>query len=197
VFAPLALLVTNEGLNGLHLHLVNDSADVVRGSVRVELFVRGELMVESAERNAEVQGRSTELIQVTELFDGFRDLTDAYSFGPPAYDVVSCSFVDEQGVARCRVVHLPAGPTRALEPDIGLEAQVQVRNGGWVLTVSTRRFAQWVVVEVPGFRPHDSWFHLAPGGSKTIGLHPEVDANESPAGEVRALNSLKSARFSG
>ena len=197
VFAPLTLLVTNEGLNGLHLHLVNDSSDAVRGSVRVELFVRGELMVESAERHAEVRGRSTELVQVAELFDGFRDLTDAYSFGPPAYDVVSCSFADEQGVARCGVVHLPAGLTRALEPDIGLEAHVEGGDGGWVLTVSTRRFAQWVVVEVPGFRPDDSWFHLAPGGSKTIALHPEVGANASPAGEVRALNSVKSARFSG
>ena len=64
VFGPLTLLVTNEGLNGLHLHLVNDSPDVVRGSVRVELFVQGQLMVESAERHAEVQGRSTELVQV-------------------------------------------------------------------------------------------------------------------------------------
>jgi beta-mannosidase len=197
VFSPLALLLTNEGLNGLHLHLVNDSADPVSGSVRVELFIRGELMVESVERRAEVQGRSTELIQVVELFDGFRDLTDAYSFGPPAYDVVSCTFVDEEGLARCGVIHQPAGLSRAIEPDIGLNAQIAKVDEGWELTVSTRRFAQWVVVEVPGFRPDDSWFHLAPGNSKSIALYPEPDSTASPAGEVRSLNSLKSARFSG
>lgn len=197
VLSPVALLVTNEGLNGLHMHLVNDRPEEMRGTVRVELFVRGELMVESAERRVEVPGRSSELIQVAELLDGFRDLTDAYSFGPPAYDVVSCSLLDDEGVVVSSAIHQPAGVTRALEPDVGLEAEASSEGGSWVLRVSTRRFAQWVVVEVHGFRPDDSWFHLAPGATKSIVLYAEDDPEARPAGEVRSLNSVRSVRFSG
>jgi beta-mannosidase len=197
VLAPVGLLLTNEGLNGLHLHLLNDRAEDVRCTLRVELFVRGELMVESAERQVEMPARSAELVLVAELFDGFRDLTDAYSFGPPAYDVVACSLVGDDGEILAGAIHLPAGFTRAQEPDVGLEAQVFDEGGTWVLLVTTRRLAQWVVVEVPGFWPDDSWFHLPPGASKRIVLHPEVDPDASPTGEVRALNSLRSARFTG
>jgi beta-mannosidase len=195
VLSPVALLVTDEGLNGLHIHLVNDHADPVSGTLRIELFVRGELMVESTERLVEIAERSTELVQVTELLDGFRDLTDSFSFGPPAYDVVACSFIGDDGETIAGAVHLPAGVTRALEPDVGLEAQVSEEDGAWVLRVTTRRFAQWVVVEAPGFRPDDSWFHLPPGATRKIVLHPEGDPAARLAGEVRAFNSLRSVRF--
>jgi len=195
VLSPVGLLVTNEGLNGLHIHLVNDHAEEVRGTLRIELFVRGELMVESTERRVELSARSTDLVQVTELLDGFRDLTGSFSFGPPAYDVVACSLVGEDGEIIARAVHLPAGITRALEPDIGLEAQASSEDGAWVLRVTTRRFAQWVVIEVPGFRPDDSWFPLPPGATTKIVLHAESDPEARPAGEVRAFNSMRSARF--
>ena len=44
-----------------------------------------------------------------------------------------------------------------------------------MLEVTTRRFAQWVVVDVPGFRPDDSWFHLAPGATGRSCSTPESD----------------------
>jgi beta-mannosidase len=60
--------------------------------------------------------------------------------------------------------------------------------------VTTRRLAQWVVVEVPGFRPSDSWFHLAPGTTRTVALE-RTDGGETPAGQVRAVNALTAARI--
>ena len=41
-FGPAPAFVTDEGLNGLHLHLVNDSAVAFDGEVKVELFARGQ-----------------------------------------------------------------------------------------------------------------------------------------------------------
>jgi beta-mannosidase len=71
------------------------------------------------------------------------------------------------------------------------------------MTVSTRRFAQWVVIEVPGFRPSDSWFHLPPGAVRTLTLFPEktlspegpAAAGSAPAGVVRALNAQSPGRL--
>ena len=83
------------------------------------------------------------------------------------------------------------------EPDIGLEAQVEGGDGGWVLTVSTRRFAQWVVVEGRVSAPMIRGSIWRPEARRPLRSTPKSARNATPAGEVRALNSVKSARFSG
>jgi beta-mannosidase len=199
VLAPVGLLLTDEGLNGLDLHVVNDTPSELSGVVRVELFVRGELMVESEEQRVVVPGRSATTIEVSGMFDGFRDLSGAYSFTPPAHDVVAATFVADSGPDVPAVVHRPGGGIRPVESDLGLEAQVsRTDGGGWALEIATKRFAEWVVVEVPGYWPDDSWFHLPPGARRTLSLHPEVThgSRQAPlSGEVRALNCANSVRF--
>jgi beta-mannosidase len=123
------------------------------------------------------------------LLGGFRDLTDAYRFGPPATDVVRVELVVD-GVTT-EAVHLPGGPGRAVEADLGLEAVAVSRQDSWEVTVRTRRFAQWVALDLPGFRPSDSWFHLPPGQQRLVALHP-LEAGGTPRGRVRALNALHS-----
>jgi beta-mannosidase len=92
-------------------------------------------------------------------------------------------------------VFLPLGLDRPVEPEVGLAARGRsLGDGSWSVTVTTRRFAQWVVVEVAGFAPSDSWFHLAPGASRTLTLVPEAGA-ERPTGHVRALNAVATARI--
>ena len=67
-------------------------------------------------------------------------------------------------------------------------------DGGWSVSVTTRRLAQWVVVEVPGYRPSDSWFHLAPGATRTV-TPPGRDGADRPGGHGRALNAQTTARI--
>jgi beta-mannosidase len=117
-------------------------------------------------------------------------LTNVYRFGPPAYDVVRAR-LEVDGVVS-EDFSLPGGPGRAREPGLGLEAHAAPDGEGWVLTVRTRRFAQWVALDVPGFELEDSWFHLAPDSERTIALRSLGEA-ETPRGRVRALNGLYSS----
>jgi beta-mannosidase len=195
VLAPVALLVTDEGLNGLHLHVMNDTDTPFVGRVQVALFARGEQRVDQAERVVEVPARGWLTVEAGALFDGFRDLSYSYRFGPPAYDVVAADLQDSEGRAVSDVVHLPASLDRPMEVDLGLVAAARPgSDGSWTVTVTTRRFAQWVVVEVPGFLATDSWFHLAPGASRSLGLVPRGEAGR-PAGLVRALNARATTRI--
>ncbi len=190
---PLALFVVDEGLNGLRLHLVNDTAREFRGTVRVELYSEGDRRAGRAEDAVRVAARSGLEISADAMFEGFRDLGYSYRFGPPPHDVVVASLVDDDGVVVSVHAHLPLGPGRAVEPEVGLEARaVAGADGSWTAAVSTRRFAQFVAFDVAGFRPADSWFHLAPGGSCTVDLHPD-GTQDRPTGEVRALNSTATA----
>jgi beta-mannosidase len=200
--APVTVLVTDEGLNGLRAHVTNDTDRVLSATLEVTLFTRGELMVDQGSLAIEVPARSVVAVDTEGLLEGFRDIGYAYHFAPPAHDVVAVRLVADDGSQLAEEVHLPTGQARPLEPDVGLEATARSNAGGtWTVEVRTRRLAQWVALEVPGFLPLDSWFHLLPGAARTLSLVPDPGVEGDPTdrrvprGKVRALNSLTTARL--
>jgi beta-mannosidase len=187
VLAPVAPLLTDDGLSGLGIHVVNDGPGLYRGQLRLSLFDMSGVAVEEATAAIEVPGRSQRQWSTAVLLDGFRDLTNAYRFGPPAYDVVRVA-LDVDGVTS-EAIHLPCGAGRPVEADLGLEATAWRAGDDWQVTVRTRRFAQWVAFDTPDFLPNDSWFHLAPGGERSVTLRA-LDGDGPLKGRVRALNGL-------
>ncbi|MCU1373510.1 MAG: glycosyl hydrolase [Actinomycetia bacterium] len=187
VLQPVALLATDEGLNGLHLHVVNDGAERVVGSIEVGLFDAAGRRSEQATIPVEVPGRDGVELSADAAFEGFRDLTYAYRFGPPAYDVIHAVLRDDAGAPLGEVVHLVGGPARPVVPTIGLRARV-VASG---VEVTTDLLAQHVVIEAPGFVAADSWFHLPPGATRVV----ELTGEGAISGEVRALNTLETVRL--
>jgi beta-mannosidase len=199
-FAPVTVLVTDEGLNGLRLTCRNDTAHDVAAVVRVDLFAKGEAHVEGAAVDVVIPARGALALDAAGLFEGFRDISYAYRFGPPSHDVVAVTLADTEGRTLAETVYLPGGQQRATEHDVGLAARLDAQDAhGLALEVSTRRFAQWVSIDAPGWRPADSWFHLAPGATRRIELSPESLESPvmPPVGTVRSINSTMSARFVG
>ena len=76
-------LLTDEGLNGLDLHVLNDRADELTGSVRVDLFGGGGSSSRRQRRRSGWSRAGAVDLQVGSLFDGFRDISYAYRFGRP------------------------------------------------------------------------------------------------------------------
>jgi beta-mannosidase len=190
VLAPVATLITDDGLAGLRVHVVNDHSSRLEGELRLTLYNANGAAVEEAISPIKVDGHSEQHWNAATLLGGFRDLTNAYRFGPPAYDLVRARL--EAGDTVSEAFHLPLGLGRRQEPDLGLEAHAAPGRDNWQLTVLTRRFAQWVVIDVPGFAAQDSWFHLAPGSQRTVVLRP-LDGSPTPKGRVRAVNALHSS----
>jgi beta-mannosidase len=146
--------------------------------------------VEFGDDTIEVGPRSAITIAATDLLGGFRDLTWAYRFGPPAYDVVHAKLSSADGWQR-EVFYLPLGRGRHRRSDLGLAASARrINDGEWSMTVTSRLFAQWVVVDVPGYTTTDSWFHVAPGTRHEVRLYAD-NPRSTPRGEVRALNSTR------
>jgi beta-mannosidase len=191
-FAPVAVLAVDEGLNGLALHVVNDTAGPVRGTVVVELVARGELVVERGEVEVEVGPRGSSTVDAEDVLGGFRDITYAYRFSPPAHDAVVASLYAEDGGVWSQTVYFPLGQGRPREADVGLTAAARPDGPGrWVLEVGAARLAQWVTVRAEGFVPDDSWFHLPPGASRTVVLTGSREG--PPRGSVQALNAMARA----
>ncbi len=189
--APVAVLATDEGVNGLALHLVNDTELDIGGRLEIGLHTAVH-RVETASCPVELPARGGYSVRAEALFEGFRDLTYAYCFGPRVYELVTADLVDADGQVLSRAAYLPGGPARETDPDVGLQAEIEPADDGmWSLRVSSRRFAQFVQVDVPGYTPDDSWFHLPPGGSREVLLRPlpAIGNGSEPRGRVRALNS--------
>ncbi len=194
--APIAVAVTDEGCNGLALHVVNDPGELLAARLEVTLYKSGSIRVGHGARDVEVPAHSAIEIAAAELFEGFFDLSYAYRFGPPVADAVHVTLSRGETLLH-EAFHFPAGlPAR--EADVGLAAMVVTADGGLALEVRAQRLAHAVTIEAPGVLARDNGFTLAPGTTRTI---PLALVGTPPGGKLRgtvsALNAEVTARFEG
>ncbi|AWK85075.1 glycosyl hydrolase 2 galactose-binding domain-containing protein [Azospirillum thermophilum] len=202
-FRPLQVILTDEGVNGLAVHLLNETAEAVPAVLTLTALRHGEVAVARAERAVTLPARSSQVLSSAELLGRFFDWTYAYRFGPPAHDVTVAilSQAGTDGTAAgeplAEAFHFPNG--RALpRSDLGLAATVAQAGEDWVLTLRTQRLACSVHVEDERFRAEDAWFHLPPGRERRLRLSPRDGGGGGvPDGEVHALNALAPIRFRG
>lgn len=194
VLQPVAVLLTDEGNNGVVVHLVNEPGATLRARVRVEVW-RGELLLAAGERDWIVEGRCAAKLPAIAFLDHFMDLTHAFRFGPLAHDCVVVTMHRDNGDFVGRAFHLPAGSgvDRLDDPGLDCVASSPDEQGRIVLTIMAAKLAMGVSVEAAGFLADDDCFHVAPGQETRLQLRP-VDKRSSPLrGTVRALNARAAA----
>ncbi|TBW33879.1 glycoside hydrolase family 2 protein [Siculibacillus lacustris] len=192
---PLALLLADEGVNGLDCHLANETATPVAGRLELAALADGRLPVASGARDVEVPARGSLSFAATELFGAFFDTTRAYRFGPPAHDLTHARLVAADGRVLAEAFHVPGG--RSLERhDLGLTARLDGGPGAWELVIGCTRAALSVAIDDPAFEPADSGFHLAPGERRVrLARRPTTAPEATPQGRVRALNGRDGAGY--
>lgn len=190
VMSPAVVFFSDEGVNGLLLHVASDRHDTWQARIRVDLLIDGERVGDSVSLEVSVSGGGCE-IETATIFGGFRDLSYAHRFGPPAYDVIAATLLDTNDHELSQAVWLPGQRLRSVERDVGMRAVVTPAADPaepWRVTLTTERFAQWVNFDLADWVPSDSWFHLVPGAPVSVGLRPLGAANDMPRGLVRAMN---------
>jgi beta-mannosidase len=192
--APLAVLLTDEGLNGLVAHVHNDGPTAFDGRLRARLFDSAGNVLVRNEIELSLAPRESKETSVDGMFDGFRDLTYAFRFGPLQYDVVSIQLLGLNDDVISEATHLPAGHARGLTTALELTATARFAAHGVEVRISTRTFAQWVWVEAHGWQADDNWFHLAPGDQRLIHFVP-VGTQQRFAGEFGAFNVRETFAF--
>lgn len=191
---PVQVLLTDEGVNGLAVHVLNETAAALKVKLVLRCLRLGETALVQGERELVVPARGAIELPAAALLDAFFDTTYAYRFGPPAHDVSVASIAWDDRTADAFHFPLGRGATRA---DLGLTAAAERRDGGWVLKLRTKRLAQSVHVDDEHYRAEDEWFHLPPGSGREVKLLPRAGAAGAPDGEVHAVNALVPVRFKG
>ena len=165
-WAPRACFFTDEGLDGLDLHLLNEGTEPLRGRVEVDVLRQGRQPVATARAEVDVPARGVERFGVQALLGRFFDLTRAYRFGPPGHDVVVVRLYDETGELLADDAYFPPG---ASPPPVDA-ALVEARVEGSTLVLGSPRFLRSVRLESTTHAPGDNYFHLHPGIPRAIPL---------------------------
>lgn len=188
-WAPRAVFFTDEGLDGLVLHIVNDLPQALEARIEVGMFRDGRVATGAMRTTLWVPARGALSRHVDGLFGYFTDAGNAYRFGPPRQDVVFARVVDEaSGETVADAFHFPAGWNLPAQHGAAVRCGSTWRDDGKVAVVlQADAFLQAVSVSCEGFVPDDNYFHVAPGRAKRIVFTPRGEASAFRAG-FEALN---------
>jgi len=194
--APVALFTADEGLNGLWIHAVNDTAEPIEADLHIAIYDDGVLR-DAVSTSVSVPARGHRSVHADALFNGFRDLTYAYRFGPPAHDVIAASLHDARtGRFRASACYFPGLLPAGQSGDVGLTVRPELGADGYALVLATKRFAHAVAIDVDGFVPDDNYLNLEPGATKTVALRA-VTPGVVPRGRASALNGRDNVQIKG
>jgi beta-mannosidase len=211
---PVQVVITDEGLNGLDIHLINERPQTFSAQLELVCLRDGNVRVASANCPVELQPHSVQRLSAAARLGQFFDFTHAYRFGPRAHEVTIATLRDvASGEIVSETFHLPERRVNERQ-DLGLTVAVEHTTEGWRLVIEAQRFARFVHIIDPHYRAAHDWFHLAPNRPRIVPLIAATPfaslqrivagtANSAfkddatcptPAGEVRAINAI-SATF--
>lgn len=187
VMQPIGLFVLDEGVNGLSVHVRNDTSSVVDATLELTLYRDGEMRTNGGSQLIQVGARGAVKVAADALLPTFSDSAHAYRFGPSGHDVAVATLKQGDAVLAetCWLIDFAKPPLGG-----GLEGTL----GPNQVKVTTRRFAHAVRIVVPGHVAEDNYFDLAPGRTRVIALRPLPGAKprSSITGELHALNQRAS-----
>lgn len=188
--APVAVWLTDEGLNGIAVHVANDLGAPLEARLRVALYRDGEILVAEAEKTLRVSAHAVVEEDLEAMLGRFVDAGYAYRFGEPQHDVVVAA-LEREGQLVGAAFHFPLGVPRRPETasELGLRCEVHMSTGEAPrLVLSSNRLVYGLRVDGPGLEADDRWFNLEPGRPRTVELRPRPAESDSGGLELRALN---------
>ena len=183
---PRQVLITDEGVNGLAVHVLNEDPEPLVAELRLAVFAEEAGALIDVRRAIEVPARGALELSGFELTGRFFDLSYAYRFGPRTHELVVAQLITLGGEAISEAHHLLA-PPKAGAGEVAAELRQDAR--GWTLALTAERLQPYVHIADPGFRPSDDGFLLVPGETRQVRLsgRQKVGGAAGPQGELLAL----------
>jgi beta-mannosidase len=187
-FRPVQIMLIDEGVNGLHVHAVNETEAAVSARLSLSCLRAGQTQIVGGQAEFTLPPRGSASFAATDLFGAFFDTTYAFRFGAPAHDVTVGLLIDQNtGVELASAFHFPRGRVEAMHPAT-IAASLERISDGWALRLSADRLAQSVHLDLPGWAASDNWFHLPPGRERTILLRKrDASVNDPPSGVIASI----------
>ncbi len=183
ILGPLQVAITDEGVNGLTVHIINERAAPLVGELRLSLISHEASALIDVRRPLEMAARSTSEVSAFALIGRFFDVSYAYRFGPREHAAVRAQILEDGRVAS-EAFHFLRAAGWAADGDV--EATLEYEAGFWRVTLRAQTLLRFVHIEDDAFRPATDWFTLAPGEERIVGLvrRAGAPADAKPSGDV-------------
>jgi beta-mannosidase len=186
---PRAVVLTDEGLDGIHIHVINDTDRPFDGALELTLLRDGHAITAHGTTPCRVGPWSRATFGSDAVLGAFHDVAYAYRFGPPSHDVVAAALHGTDGDLIGESFWFP----RAAEPERRngetLRAEGRALPGHrHEVTLHASRFVHAAHLDASGYQPDDNYFHLMPGRTKTVRFEPLAGPPPDFAATVDALS---------
>jgi len=189
--APRAVFLSDEGPNGLGVHLLNERPEALEAAVELALYRGDGHRIEHAVQALTLPSRGGLSLEAARWFERWIDLNDAYGFGPPAHSLVVATLREASGELLGQAFHVLGGLPADRDPAVAPQGRFQLRPDGSVdVALRCDRFAAALHFDVPGFVPDAAYFHLAPSVERTVRFVPAATPAPPFGGRVMALNGM-------
>lgn len=193
-FRPITVVMSDEGLNGVVIHAINDGSIPIVPELRLSLL-NGSVLVGESVTRITIAPHSIVAVSADALLGSFTDVSYAYRFGRPNHDAVVATLVDpDSGTLMAESFHFPLGlgaPRAGTRLDTRIE---RISDTSFALTVMADELGLAVSIDVSGWSISDNYFNIAPGGERIVLLRA-LHGNKTPAGRVTALNAISARSF--
>ncbi|MGI4795524.1 MAG: glycoside hydrolase family 2 protein [Janthinobacterium lividum] len=191
VCQPVQVILRDLTHDGIVVHTINEMPT----PRRVLLNLRGLTLDGEVERLGETQlelpPHAQRAVAAATLMGRWRDLANAWQFGPPNFAVLGATLDDaETGTRLSDATFFPVGLTL---PRRDLMLVVQRHEGS--IEITARNFAQFVQIDDDTSIPAENYFHLWPGERRIVELIPRPDRPQHALGTVHALNGFSSTTY--
>ncbi len=189
VWQPQSVVLTDEGLDGIHAHIINETGRPLIGNLELMLIRDDNVIVAKATKDCEVTPRSKHTLLSDELLGGFYDVSYAYRFGPPKHDVAVATLRDVNGATISEAFHFPGQRNTSSRHKANLIAEAaETGNGDYLLSLQSDVFLQAVHFDITEYSPEENYFHLAPGRKKDVLFRRTAENAKKFKAYVEALN---------
>jgi beta-mannosidase len=191
-FASTAIWMTDEGLDGVSVHIANDAATTLHSMLRVAVYRADDTRLSEARIPVVVAPRSVAEHAVEAVLGRFIDAAYAYRFGPPGHRLVVATLEHDADAAATAQAFWFVGPHPAVTHPIasrGLAATIaSCAHDGVVIDVVAERLVYAASIEAAGFVPSDNWFCLEPARPRRITLTGTADDAVFDTATLTAVN---------
>ena len=189
--AAQAVFLSDEGTNGLDVHLSNERPQPLDAAVELALYRGDGHCIERAVRQLTIPPHAGLTLAAAPWFDRWIDLNDAYGFGVPAHALVVATLRAGPGRLLGQAFHVVGRLPSERDPAVLPQGVFSVDADGSVdVTLRCDSFAAWVHFDVPGFVADAAHFHLAPGVDRSVRFVPVAAPSPPFGGRVMALNGV-------
>ncbi|MFO1023188.1 MAG: hypothetical protein U0903_21240 [Planctomycetales bacterium] len=183
------LTLTDEGLNGIHLHATNETDAHCDGHLEVVLLKEPNIIVAKQERAVSIPPHSQATWSAEEILGGFHDVSYAYRFGPPSHDVVIATWYDGQRNVLSEAVHLLRKDVPQVLAGGELKCSAHaISDTEYEVLLGSDQFLHGLELKAAGYLPSDNYFHLRPGRTKSVTFRSLSPIPQPFRPELQALN---------